>query len=229
VATFGLLHGAWQDSSCWDPVAQRLEGLGHSTVAPDLPLDDPEAGYRQRAIPAIDALDGARGEVIVVAHSQSSAVGPLVVDRRPVSLLVYLSPRMGGIELPDGAPPPFREGFPFPPALANGATAWDPAVARNAMYPRLAPDIAEKMAEHLRPMAMPPDDYPLEEHPDVACALIYATEDEIFDPAFERFVAREVLGVEPIELHGGHFQMVENPDAVAELLDRLARTASLPS
>jgi Alpha/beta hydrolase family len=228
VATFVLLHGAWQDSTCWDLAAERLEGLGHFAVTPDLPLHDPEAGYRQRAMPAIEAVDGARGEVILVAHSQSSALGPLVVDRCPVSLLVYLCPRMGGIGLPDDAPPPFREGFPFPPALTDGATAWDPEVAKRVMYPRLPPESAEQLARHLQPMAMPPDEYPLEEHPDIASALIYATEDEFFEPAFERFVARELLDVDPIELSGGHFQMVEDPDRLATLLDRLARTASPP-
>ncbi len=199
--------------------------MGHSVVAPELPLQDPDAGYRQRAQPVIEALAEARGSVIVVAHSQSSALGPLVAERRPISLLVYLCPRMGGHDLAD-APAVFREGFPFPPALPNGATAWDPEVAKAVMYPRLSPETAEALARHLQPMAMPPDDYPLTELPDVPTALVYATDDEFFEPAFERFVARELLGVDPIEVSGGHFQMVEEPDRLATLLDRLAPTAS---
>ena len=51
-------------------------------------------------------------------------------------------------------------------------------------------------------MAMPPGDYPLGEHPDVPTALVYATEDEFFEPAFERFMARELLGIDPIEPRG---------------------------
>jgi pimeloyl-ACP methyl ester carboxylesterase len=202
--------------------------MGHAVVAPELPLDDPEAGYRERAQPVIEALEGAAGDVVVVAHSQSSALGPLVAELRPLSLLVYLCPRMGGIELPPGAPAVFREGFPFPPALANGATAWDPEVAKAAMYPRLPPETARELVRHLQPMAMPPDDYPLAALPDVPTALVYATDDEFFEPAFERFVAEELLGVDPIELSGGHFQMVEDPDRLATLLDRLARAASPP-
>lgn len=228
MATFGLIHGAWHDASCWGPLRQRLEAMGHETVAPELPLHDPEAGYRQRAQPVIEALEAVPGGVVVVAHSQSSSLGPLVADRRPLSLLVYLCPRMGGIELPPGAPAVFREGFPFPPALANGATAWDPEVAKAAMYPRLPPETARELVRHLQPMAMPPDDYPLTALPDVPTALVYATDDEFFEPAFERFVARELLDVEPIELSGGHFQMAEDPDRLATLLDRLASTASVP-
>ena len=34
-------------------------------------------------------------------------------------------------------------------------------------------------------------------------------------------MARELLGVEPIEIPGGHFPMLEDPERLAELLDRL--------
>ena len=44
-------------------------------------------------------------------------------------------------------------------------------------------------------------------------ALIYAADDEFFEPAFERFVARELLGIDAIEIPGGHFAMAEDPTA----------------
>jgi hypothetical protein len=34
-------------------------------------------------------------------------------------------------------------------------------------------------------------------------------------------MASEVLGIEPIEIAGGHFSMVKDPAALAELLDRV--------
>jgi pimeloyl-ACP methyl ester carboxylesterase len=203
-------------------LTERLEALGHGTVAPDLPLHDPAAGYDQRVRPAIEALEDSEGPVVVVAHSQSSALGPLVAAARPISLLVYVCPRMGSVEPPAGAPNPFREGIPFPQARADGTTVWEPETATAVMYPRLSPQGAAALAERLRPMAMPADEYPLREHPEVSTVLIYASEDELFEPDFERFMARELLGIEPIELHSGHFPMVEDPDAVAQLLDRLA-------
>jgi hypothetical protein len=201
---------------------ERLEALGHTTAAPDLPLHDPAAGFEQRIRPAVEALDGADGQVVVVVHSQSSALGPLVAVARPVSLLVYLCPRMGSVEPPPGAPEPFREGIPFPPDRPDGTTAWDPGVATEFMYSRLPPADARALAQRLRPMAMPPGDYPLAEHPDVPVALLYASDDEFFEPAFERFMARELLGIEPIELEGGHFPMIADPGGLARLLDGLA-------
>jgi len=191
-------------------------------MAPDLPLHDPAAGFEQRIRPAVDAVEGDGGQVVVVVHSQSSALGPLVAVARPVSLLVYLCPRMGSVEPPPGAPDPFREGIPFPPDRPDGTTAWDPDVATEFMYSRLPPEDARTLARRLRPMAMPPGDYPLAKHPDVPVALLYASEDEFFEPDFERFMARELLGVDPIELEGGHFPMIEDPGGLARLLDRLA-------
>lgn len=223
MATIELLHGAWHEPSCWQPVTERLEALGHRCIAPELPLHDPAAGYEQRARPAIEALDGAEDPVVVVTHSQSSAYGPLVAAARPVRLLVYLCPRLGTFEAPPGAPGAFRDGIPFPAGRPDGTSAWDEDSASEFMYARLPPETARALAQRVRPMAMPPDDYPLGEHPEVATALVYAAEDEFFEPAFERFMAREFLGIEPIEIPGGHFPMVEDPVALAELLDRLAR------
>ena len=52
-------------------------------------------------------------------------------------------------------------------------------------------------------------------------ASIYAAEDEFFQPEFERFMASEVPRDRAIEIAGGHFPMVEDPAALAELLDRV--------
>jgi pimeloyl-ACP methyl ester carboxylesterase len=222
MATFCLLHGAWHEPSCWERVTEQLAGLGHSAIAPDLPLHDPGAGYEDRVRPALEALDGVGEPVVVVAHSQSSALGPLVAAARPVGLLVYLCPRMATFDPPPDGPGPFREGFPFPPDQADGTKVWDPEAAVDAMYVRLPRDDARALAQRLRPMAMPPDNYPLADHPELPTALVYSAEDEFFNPGFERFMARERLGIEPIEIAGGHFPMVEDPGALAALLDRLA-------
>jgi pimeloyl-ACP methyl ester carboxylesterase len=59
--------------------------------------------------------------------------------------------------------------------------------------------------------------------------LVYAADDEFFEPSWERFMAREVFGIEPIEIPGGHFPMAEDPVALAALLDRVAREHGGPS
>jgi pimeloyl-ACP methyl ester carboxylesterase len=225
VATFCLIHGAWHDASCWDPLVPPLEDRGHRVLAPDLPLHDPKSGFDERIRPALEALDGVEGP-IVVGHSQGTAYSSLVAVARPVSLLVHLCPRLGGFEPPPGAPGPFQDGVPFPADRSDGTSVWDADTALSGMYRRLPPATARALAQRLRPMAPPPGEYPLRHHPDVPTALVYAADDELFEPAWERFMARELLGIEPIEIPGGHFPMIEDPDALGDLLDRLAREAA---
>ena len=222
VATFLLIHGAWHDGSCWEPVVPHLQARGHDAAAPDLPLHDPAAGFEERTRPALAALDRAADPVVVVGHSMGSAYATLVAVARPGSLLVHLCPRLGGFAPPPGAPNTFREGFPFPVDRPDGTSAWDAEAAIRAMYRRLPAETARALVQRLRPMAPPPGEYPLRGHPDIPTVLVYATDDEFFEPAWERFMARELLGIEPIEIPGGHFPMAEDPDALANLLNRLA-------
>ena len=222
MATFCLIHGNWHDGSCWAPLVERLHSRGHDAIAPDLPFDDPRATYAQRSQPALAALGEVTGPIVIVGHSVGSAEAALVAAKHEPALLVYLCPRFGSFAPPPGAPAVFREGFPFPPKDAEGRLVWAPEAAIAAMYPRLPSEAARPMAERLRPGASPVGDYPLIRHPDVATALIYASDDEFFTPEWERFVAQEMLAIEPIEIPGGHFPMIEDPDALADLLARLA-------
>ena len=189
-------------------------------VAPDLPLQDPEAGFDERIQPALNAIDGVEGSLVIVGHSQGTAYSSLVAAAKPDAVLVHLCPRLGGFEPPPGGPDPFRPGIPFPETGADGTSVWDEEVAMEVLYGRVPLPRATMLAGRLRPMAMPQGDYPLSAHPENSTVLIYATEDELFEPDWERFMARELLGVEPIEIQTGHFPMVEDPDALAELLDR---------
>jgi pimeloyl-ACP methyl ester carboxylesterase len=222
VATFCLIHGNWHDGSCWNALADPLRLLGHEAIAPDLPYDDPAATHEERARPAIAALAGIDDPVVIVGHSIGSAAAVLVAAARTPSLLVYLCPRFGSFPVPAEAPPVFREGFPFPAVDAEGRMVWEPDAAIAAMYPRVPRATARQLASRLQPAAAAVGDYPLEAHPDVPTALIYTADDEFFTPEWQCYVARDLLGIEPIEIPGGHFPMVEDPAGLARLLDALA-------
>jgi pimeloyl-ACP methyl ester carboxylesterase len=216
------MHGAWHEPSCWDELTPRLIERGHEVVVPDLPLQDPEAGFEKRIRPALAAIEGVDPPLVIVGHSQGTAYSSLVAAANPDALLVHLCPRLGGFEAPAGAPKMFRRGVPFPETRGDGTSAWDEDVAIEALYRRVPSPRSSMLAGRLRPMAMPPGDYPLKAHPGNRTVLIYAAEDELFDPDWERFMSRELLGVEPIEVPGGHFPMAEDPGGLAEVLDRVA-------
>ena len=216
------MHGAWHEPSCWDELTPRLLKRGHQVVIPDLPLQDPEAGFDVRIKPAVDAVEGVDGPLVIVGHSQGTAYSSLLAAATPEAVLVHLCPRLGGFEPPRDAPAPFREGIPFPETRPDGTTIWDEEVALEALYGRVPPPRDSMLAGRLRPMAMPQGQYPLRAHPDNPTVLIYAAADELFEPEWERFMARELLGVEPIEIPTGHFPMAEDPEGLAEVLDRVA-------
>jgi pimeloyl-ACP methyl ester carboxylesterase len=221
MATFCLIHGHWHDGSCWSAVAETLRARGHRVATPDMPFDRPHT-YRERAQPAADAVAGAQPPVVVVGHSVASAEAALVAEEHDASLLVHLCPRMGEYAVPEGAPHVFRLSFRFPPRQPDGSLIWEPDDAIREMYPRLSPAAAREAARRLHPSTSPLDAYPLPAPPDVPTVLIYTSDDEFFPPEWERFVAREVLHVDPIEMPGGHFPMIERPEELADLLDRLA-------
>ena len=221
-ATFCLLHGAWHDGSCWHDVARELRARGHAVVAPDLPLHDPAAGYAARLAPAVELVSGVDGPVVIVGHSLGSDYAAALAPELGAPSVVHLCPRLGDLPSPPGAPRRTRPGFPWPGPDERGLTTWDPKAAAHAMYGRLDPALARDLAARLRPLAAAPEPYPLERHPDVPTAVIYAAGDELFEPAWIRFMARQRLGVEPFELPGGHVPMYEVPGRLSAVLDGLA-------
>ena len=116
----------------------------------------------------------------------------------------------------------FRAGIPFPAERPDGTAIWDAQTAIDVLYRRLPAATARDLAQRLRPVAPLTADSQQPRIPDIPTVLVYAAEDEIFEPAWERFMATELLGIEPIEIPGGHSPMLEDPDALASLLDRLA-------
>jgi pimeloyl-ACP methyl ester carboxylesterase len=226
MTTFCLVHGAWHDDACWAPLVEFLRSRGHTCITPVLPLEDDEAGFDEYARVVIDDLQGTEAPVLV-GHSMSSAVVPLVAVERPVKLLVYLCPAMAGFAAPAGQPTPRRAGYRGPPLDADGRRWWPRDRAVTELYGRLDRGTAERMAARLRPQpwtvfAKP---YPLSAPPAVASAFLYARDDELFDDRWSRWIARALVGVEALELPGGHFPMLEHPALLAEVLERVSTDA----
>jgi pimeloyl-ACP methyl ester carboxylesterase len=61
---------------------------------------------------------------------------------------------------------------------------------------------------------------PLQAWPNVPFAYILCADDRTATPAWARRAARERLGVEPLELPGGHCPFLSRPKELAEALDR---------
>jgi len=230
MATFGLVHGAWHGAWCWERLVGELEARGHRAVAVDLPAEDPDAGLERYAELTSDRLADAE-DVVLVGHSLGAMSAPLAATLRPVRHLVFLC----GL-VPDGnrsvtelytEEDVFLPGFAGNTAIreSDGASYWpDPEAAKRCFYDDCSPADAEWAVAQMRPQSKRPrsEPFPLERLPDVERSSIIGRDERAVSPDWSRRVARERLGVECIELDGGHSPFVARPGDLAALLHRLA-------
>src|SRR6186997_890479 len=97
MATFLLIHGAGDVGWYWHLVEAELRDRGHTTVAPDLPVEDDAAGLAEYAQVVIDATTE-RDDLIVVAQSFGGYVAPIVAERlraRQIVLVAAMVPSPG--------------------------------------------------------------------------------------------------------------------------------------
>lgn len=99
MATFILIHGAWQGGWCWERIVPLLEVKGHRIFAPDLPGmgEDPTPLAEvtlDRWVEFVTCLVNQQNEkVILVGHSRGGLIISQVAERLPnrIQSLVYLA------------------------------------------------------------------------------------------------------------------------------------------
>ncbi|HEX6583749.1 MAG TPA: alpha/beta hydrolase [Thermoleophilaceae bacterium] len=227
MSIFALVHGAWHGGWCWDRLIGPLRDRGHDVVVPELPSEDPELGLEDYADTIHRALDGA-DDVVVVPHSLGGLVGPVIANRRPLKALVYLNALVPepGLSFGDQLSASEEQILVFEGGRAvdeQGRSHWpDPEATARIMYGDLPPEDARWAAERLRPQAQRSQTEVSPAPPDgLRTESIIGTDDRILSPVWSRRVARERLGVAPIELPTGHFSMVSHPERLADALAQL--------
>ena len=94
------------------------------------------------------------------------------------------------------------------------------AAAHDLQYPSDAAHLTSRLRRQARTLSIEPS--PVEALPDTRHAYIVCTDDYAVPPDWQRWVAREELGVEPIELDSGHSPMLTRTSELPEILHRLA-------
>jgi hypothetical protein len=233
MATFGLVHGAGHGAWCWERLIPILEGLGHRAFAMDLPCEDPTAGA-ERYAEVVDRALPLASDLVLVGHSLAGLTVPLVAARRPVQRLIFLCALVPEFKrsLADQVaadPELYHPVLRSHPGRVTGpdGTVWfrDAAAAREVFCQDCTPEDVSWLFAHLRPQAAAPrrEPCPLSAWPAGDKAYILCREDRAISPAWSRRVARDRLGVEPIELDGSHSPFISRPAILAGVLDRLAR------
>jgi len=220
MTTFLLIPGAGGDASFWRYVVPVLHGLGHAAIPVDLPAQDESAGWAEYTDTALAALgDADPRTTVVVGHSMGAYVAPLVAERVPVRLLVLVNPMI---------PAPGETAGAWWDATGQGAARvaaglgpFDPVAD---FFHDVPPEVtAEVMAGEER---QPSDrsfaePWPATGWPAVPTVVLQGLDDRLFTPAFMRGLARDRLGVDPIEMPGGHLLALSRPQELARRLAAL--------
>ncbi len=224
-----LVHGAYHGAWCWDLLRRELERRGHRVVAMDLPISDPALGAADYARAVEEALDPLR-EPVLVGHSMGGLVTPLVAVRRPVRSLVFLA---AFLPSPGQSLNQQRANEPLDGRVAPTTAEWTdlgdnvwmvgPHTATELFFHDAPADLAAWAAARLRPQAYRAlgEITPLTGWPDVERHSIVCRDDRAINPDWVRQAARERLGVEPIEIDGGHSPFMTRPAELAEMLEAL--------
>jgi pimeloyl-ACP methyl ester carboxylesterase len=227
VALFAVVHGSMAGPAAHTRLARELGRRGQQALLLELPVDRPEltgTDYARMVAEQLDAglaEDGIADEpVVVVAHSASGLLLPLVPSFRPVVHLVYLA---AGIPQPGMT---LDEQLAADPDMLN--PAWvgvDPFRDHQAARRFLFHDCDQATARWAiatqtpwYPEGLYQERCPLAAFPPVPSTSIVCTQDRVIQPAWSRRVAFDRLHAQVIELPGGHCPHVSRPALLAEAL-----------
>ncbi len=192
-------------------------------MAMDLPIEDRGATFHDYA-DSIAAALGDADDVVLVGHSMAGISIPLVALRRPVRMLVFLCalfPDRAGDTSETGPKSSPDHAFDALVRFEDGSHAWPAAeAARRTLYSDCSLSLASWAFAHLRRQQTALWDRwaPMPAWPDVAVASIHCRDDRAVSPDWCRWIARNRLGIESVELPGGHSPMLSRPAALAGAL-----------
>jgi pimeloyl-ACP methyl ester carboxylesterase len=226
VGLFAIVHGSMTGPGAYTRLAKELDHRGQRAVLVALPVDRPEltgTDYARLVAQQLDAAlaqDGIQQEpVVVVAHSASGLLLPLVPSFHPVAHLVYLAAGVRpGMTL--------DEQLQAEPDMLN--PAWvgvDPFQDHQAARRFLFHDCDEPTARWAiatqtpwYPEGLYQERCPLVVFPSVPSTSIVCTDDRVIQPAWPRRVATDRLHAQVVELPGGHCPHVSRPAVLADVL-----------
>jgi pimeloyl-ACP methyl ester carboxylesterase len=227
-----LVHGAFADSSSWDPVATRLLRDGYQVIAAAVPLRSikGDAEYVSSIVAAQP------GKVVLVGHSYGGAViSAATAPAGKIKSLVYVagyaldSGESGGTmgdRFPEGT---LGQALAPPVPLADGSK--DLYILPAKFWAQFAADVPEAKAANMAVTQRPVTAAALAE-PAVMAGwktvpswFIYGSLDKNIPRSAHAFMASRAKARETIEVKGSsHVVMLSHPAEVAAMIERAART-----
>lgn len=218
-----LVHGTTQSPAGFDGVAEALRSRGHHVVLADLPTAEPTWTAGQFAQLMAQRHSGELETPVVVAHSASGLLLPSISAALGARHQVWLAAAVADFA---GRRSLLDEISTDPTAIFN--QEWigvdpttDPVLATYFLFHdcslgRLRTALATLRGCDLRSVygETPPLDPAA-----IPSTYLLPADDRTLRPEWMRHAARHRLGVEPVELPGGHNLYTAVPDIVAEAIN----------
>ena len=196
-------------------------------LTPVFEVSRTDEGLDWHAETIVQALNGSGlnpADVVCVAHSASGMYLPLIADRWSPRRMIFLAavvprPGMSVIEQFRADPSMFNPAW-VGQNPDNDKVALD-FVFHDCPSDRLDWALSTRIMFYAKRAIEEP--CPLRAWPTVPAAYIACCDDRTITHGWQRKAARELLGVEPIELPGGHCPHVSRPEALADALEGMEK------
>ncbi|AXT84971.1 alpha/beta hydrolase [Aeromicrobium sp. A1-2] len=216
--TYVLVPGAGGMASYWDLVRRELDDRGVANLAVDLPGDDPQAGLPEYVDLITEAAAGL-DDVVLVGQSLGGFSASWAAARLPTSRIVLLNAM---IPLPHETAGQWWEDTGSSQArrendLREGRDP-DADLDLDVYFLHDIPAHALRTDEQSRDQSDTVFAAPwgLPAWPEVPTTVLAARNDRFFPFAFQQRVARERLGLDVVQVPGGHLTALSHPVEIAD-------------
>jgi pimeloyl-ACP methyl ester carboxylesterase len=227
--TILLVHGAWHGAWCWDAVRTRLEAMGRTVFAIDLPTvhaaNKAELGMLDDAQAVREAVDAVDGPVVVVAHSYGGVPTTQgLAGAANVAHIVYIAAFAldAGESLLGAVGEVAPTWWMVDGALTTAGNAAEPA--ESLFFNDLPADVAHANAARLVAQATKPfsDTVTQVAWKDIPTSYLITERDTVF-PLFAQEALSGRAGSAVHRLDTSHSPFLSQPDATADLIDAAGR------
>jgi pimeloyl-ACP methyl ester carboxylesterase len=223
--TVALVHGCTQGPSGWDRVRDALSRSDVVSLAVDLdPREFDGTTALECATHIAECLED-HERVVLVGTSCAGIIIPVVTMLRPVDHLVFVCAGLPDIGR-SATDQIFNSGLLHDAWLHYPGEPDSPEAAVRFMFNDCEGDTLTWALSTVR-LFMPQPAYdevtPLEAWPETPSTYVLGTKDRIISQEWARAAALERLGAPPIEMETGHCPQNSKPEAVAEVLRRVAK------
>jgi pimeloyl-ACP methyl ester carboxylesterase len=218
-----LVHGAWHDATCWDPLRAIWTNPTIILSALELPSVDGTGDLSRDAAAVVEHCGALEGPVVLVAHSYGGAVVTQASAQIPSLLAVIfvaaIKPTLGASVSSMSKLSPARSDLDQALSVRDDQLILDLPAALPALYSRDDSDVVAwvKSSTHPQSVATFTERLSGQIPLDVTTTYVMCLEDRAITPELQRIMAESCNRT--VELKSGHCPNVDSPEMLAAVLE----------